>query len=256
MSKIFGIIGLIFCFSISVSAQTFSGTVTDEDQHPLAAVMVFNVQTDKKAYTNVNGEFAIESSSGNELRFIRTGFERSSKIVKEGDFSIPFTISIVRMAQEIEEVKVSNLRLTGDLNTDARNLTKFDKVAQLQSEIGVPTAPEKPRETPPPTLEKVGVIRYALSNLNFNNLYKNISGDSRRMRSLYKYEDTQDNIAWIRERIDDDYFTKMGIPEDKVSEFLQFSMGVKPDLKKWIRAKNLSRILFDLEETFPKYLNR
>ena len=160
------------------------------------------------------------------------------------------------MAQEIEEVKVSNLRLTGDLNTDARNLTKFDKVAQLQSEIGVPTAPEKPRETPPPTLEKVGVIRYALSNLNFNNLYKNISGDSRRMRSLYKYEDTQDNIAWIRERIDDDYFTKVGIPEDKITEFLQFSMGLKPEINKWIRARNLSRILFDLEETFPKYLNR
>ena len=74
------------------------------------------------------------------------------------------------------------------------------------------------------------------------------------MRSLYRYEDLQDNIAWIRERVEDDYFTKMNIPKDKISEFLQFSIGLKPDINRWIRARNLERVLFTLEDTFPKYL--
>lgn len=247
---------LLLCISTTSFAQKISGVVTDEDQNPLAAVMVFNMQTEQKSYTNLSGEFTIEASANNELRFIRQGFDRNAKIINEGDFTAPFTISIVRTAQEIEEVQVSKVRLTGDLNTDSWNLTKIDRSAQVQQAVGVPGPPEKPRETPPPTLEKAGIIKYALSNLNFNTLYKNISGDGRRMRSLYKYEDLQDNIAWIRERVGDDYFIKMEIPPDKISEFLQFSMGLKPDINRWIRAKNLSRVLFDLEETLPKYLHR
>ena len=151
-------------------------------------------------------------------------------------------------------MKVSPVQLTGDLNTDSRNLTKIDRAAQVEQAVGIPGPPEKPRETPPPTLEKAGIIKYALSNLNLNTLYKNISGDGRRMRSLYRYEDLQDNIAWIRERVEDDYFTKMNIPKDKISEFLQFSIGLKPEINRWIRARNLERVLFTLEDTFPKYL--
>lgn len=246
----------LFCFSILISAQTVIGSVTDEDQNPLPAVLVVNLRTDKKAYTDFNGQFKIEGSVNDELRFIRKGYDRNSKIIKSEDFDHSILLVIFRTPQEIEEVKVSTIKLTGDLNVDSKNLTKFDRTAQVQNAIGVPTAPEKPRETPPPTLEKVGVIKYALSNLNFNNLYKNISGDARRMRSLYRYEDLQDDIGWIRERVEDDYFTKMGIQKDKISEFLQFSMGQKPTITRYIKARNLSKILFDLEETFPKYLSR
>lgn len=44
--------------------------------------------------------------------------------------------------------------------------------------------PKNFREIPLPTVKQVGVLLYALSNvMNFNNLYKNISGDARRMRT-------------------------------------------------------------------------
>ena len=46
----------------------------------------------------------------------------------------------------------------------------------------------------------------------------------------------------------------MNIPKDKISEFLQFSIGLKPEINRWIRARNLERVLFTLEDTFPKYL--
>jgi hypothetical protein len=252
MSRI--VVFFLFCFSIHAFGQTFSGVVTDEDQNPLAAVLVFNLQTEQKVYTNLKGEFTIDATENNEIRFIRTGFERCFKFIQPQDFNNTFIISIVRTIAEIQEVQINNLNLTGNLNTDARNLTRFDRVAQLQSEIGIPTAPEKPRETPPPTLEKAGIIKYALSNINLNTIYRNISGDGRRMRSLYRYEDLQDNIAWIRERVEDDYFIKMNISKDKISEFLQFSIGLKPDINRWVRARNLERVLFTLEDTFPKYL--
>ncbi|WHF50478.1 carboxypeptidase-like regulatory domain-containing protein [Chryseobacterium gotjawalense] len=255
MRRIFGIFCLIFSFS-SLVAQQVSGTVTDEEKNPLPAVLVFNMKTEKKGYTDLNGQFTIDAAANDELRFIRQGFQRGSRIVNSPDFYAPFTIAIIRSIQEIEEVKIPPVRLTGDLNRDAGNLSKFDKVAQLQREIGVPGPPEKPRETPPPTLEKVGILAFAASNLNLNTLYKNISGDGRRMRQLYKYEDLQDNISWIRGKVGDEYFIKMEIPGEKIAEFLQFSIGIKPEINKYIKAGNLSKVLFIIEETLPQYLNR
>lgn len=246
----------LILISCQLFAQQVSGTVTDDEGNPLAATLVFNMKTEQKAYTTVSGQFSISALVNEELRFIRAGYERSSKIIGINDYSIPLRVIIVRDIQEIEEVIVPAVRLTGDLNTDSRNLNRYDKVAQLQQSIGVPTAPENPRETPPPTLEKVGAIKYALSNLNVITLYRNISGDARRMRSLYKFEDLQSNISWIRERIEDDYFIQVGIPEQKINEFLQFSIGIKPDINRYIKAQNLSKVLFILEETFPQYLNR
>lgn len=247
---------IVLSFSTSIYAQQVSGRVVDEDQNPIPAVLVFNMKTEQKSYTNLNGEFTVSSLPNEELRFIRQGFERSSKIVSTSDFNGNLSMTIIRSVQEIEEVKIPAVRLTGDLNQDSRNLTKFDKVPQLQREVGVPGPPEKPRETPPPTIEQVGVLSYALSNINVFTLYKNISGDARRMRQLYKYEDLQDNIVWIREKVGDDYFIKMEIPAVKIPEFLQYSIGIKPEIGKYIKAGNLSKVLFVLEETLPQYLNR
>ena len=246
----------VLCFSTALFSQQISGTITDEDQNPLAAVLVFNMKTEQKSYTNINGEFIIAANLNDELRFIRNGFERNSKIVSQQDFNSALNMIIIRTIQEIEEVKVPTVRLTGNLDKDSKNLTKFDKVVQLQREVGVPGPPEKPRETPPPTIEQVGTLGYLWSNINIFTLYKNISGDGRRMRKLYKYEDLQDNVIWIKERVGDDYFTKMEIPPEKVSEFLQFSIGVKPEINRFIKVRNLSKVLFILEETLPQYLNR
>ena len=131
MSRI--LIFLLFFFSIDVFGQTFSGIITDEYQNPLAAVLVFNLQTEQKVDTNLKGEFTINASIGNELRFIRAGFERSSKIIQQQNFNNPFVISIVRTIAEIEEVKVSN-KPTGNLTKDAKNVGDRKAVLALKNE--------------------------------------------------------------------------------------------------------------------------
>lgn len=88
----------------------------------------------------------------------------------------------------------------------------------------------------------------------FNNLYKNISGDARRMRTQYRYEDLQDNILWIRKRLDDDYFAEAGIPEEKISEFIAFHEN--PQIVTAIKAKNLTKAMFLMEAKMPIYLER
>ena len=242
--------------STSIFSQKVSGIVTDEEGNPLPATLVFNLQTEQKSYTDLKGSFSIDANPNQELRFIRVGFERFSKIISSQDFNYTFRISLYRIPGEIEEVQVP-VRLTGDLNIDSRNLTRFDKVAQLRAEIGVPAPPEKPREKVADA--KDDILKPLLRippMVNVQAVYDVISGRAKKKKRLYRYEDLQENIAWIREKVGDEYFLKMGIKSTKISEFLQFSIGVKPDLNKYVKAKNVSKVLLLLEETFPLYLKR
>ena len=253
-------IRLLFIFAfvgISISAQqTVYGKITDEEQHPIPATLVMNMKTGFQAYSDLEGNFSINGNFGDEIRFVRKGYERVSLLFNNENQRY-VSITLYRVAVAIEEVKIEQVKLTGNLETDSRNLTKIDKAEILNAEIGVPKPPEKPRETPPPTVKEVGVLRYALSNvMNFNNLYKNISGDARRMRTQYRYEDLQDNILWIRKRLDDDYFTEAGIPEEKISEFIAFSFHENPQIVTAIKAKNLTKAMFLMEEKMPIYLER
>lgn len=251
----FSIVFFFLCSGFFFS-QKVSGVITDEEGNPLCAVLVFNLQTEQKSYTDLQGAFSIEANLNEELRFIRAGFERFSKIISNGDYNYTFRISLYRMATEIEEVEIP-VRLSGDLNVDARNLTRFDKVAQLRAEIGVPAPPEKPREKVADA--KDDILKPLLRippMVNVQAVYDVISGRAKKKKRLYRYEDLQENIVWIREKVGDEYFLKMEIPSQKISEFLQFSIGVKPDLNKYVKAKNVSKILLLLEETFPLYLKR
>ena len=246
---------LIFYFSTSLFSQQVSGVVIDEDRNPISAVLIFNMKTEQKGYTNLIGEFTIAASSTEELRFIKKDFDRSSRIVNAQDFNNPISITIIRSVQEIEEVKIPAIRLSGDLNQDSRNLTRFDKVAQMKREVGVPAPPQNARETPADFKNDVLLPLLGLS-LKPQAIYNLISGDARRRKTQYRYDDLQNNIAWIRGKVGDDYFIKMEIPSLKISEYLQFSIGIKPELKSYIKAQNLSKVLFILEETLPLYLRQ
>ena len=251
-------IRLLFIFAfvgISISAQqTVYGRITDEEQHPIPATLVMNMKTGFQAYSDLEGNFSINGNFGDELRFVRKGYERVSLLFNNENQRY-VSITLYRVAVAIEEVKIEEVKLTGNLETDSRNLTKIDKAEILNAEIGVPKPPEKPREKP---AEFKKDVLYSLLSLSVKPqaIYDLISGDARRMKAEYRYEDLQENISWIRQRIDDDYFVKMGIPQGKISEFLQLSIGLKPEINQFIKAKNLSKILFILEDTLPVYLHK
>ncbi|MFY7814371.1 MAG: carboxypeptidase regulatory-like domain-containing protein, partial [Chryseobacterium taeanense] len=83
-----------------------------------------------------------------------------------------------------------------------------------------------------------------------------VSGDARRMKRQYRYDDLQEDIAWIRDRVGDDYFTKEGIPVERISEFIEFSFLNNPQCRTFVRAKNLTGALSRMEESFPVFIQR
>ncbi|MCD0453909.1 carboxypeptidase regulatory-like domain-containing protein [Chryseobacterium sp. LC2016-27] len=243
----------VFFFFLTIyffGQHKITGKTLSENDMIISSVLVVNISNDQKVYSNSFGEFSIEGSEKDEIRFVKKGYERASR--KVVDVESPMNVVLVRIPEEIEEVEI--ITTTGNLTKDSKRLTKIDKKEQLQKDIGLPKPPEKPREVPA-EVKKV-LLAAAFGNVNVQAVYDLISGKSRRQKRWYKYEDVQDDILWIRKRIDDDDFVKDGIPVERISEFLEFSFIIKPEIRSYVKAKNISRVMFNLDEIIPVYVDR
>lgn len=245
------LIFIVFPFLSVFSQKTMEGLVSDEDGVALPAVMIMNISSQKKSYTASDGTFSIEAAPEDELRFIRSGYERSSIQAKYlADRKL--NIKLIRIAEQIEEVEIANL--TGDIKKDSRAVAKIDKGKIVEEAVGLPQPTGKMRETPADI--KQVLLPILLGNLNIQGLYDLISGDARRMKRQYKYDDLQEDISWIRDRVEDDYFIKEGIPKERISEFIEFSFSDKPQTRTFVRAKNLTGALSRMEESLPVFVKR
>lgn len=232
------------------SQQKVYGKIISENDLVITNVLIVNISNDKKVYSDANGNFEIEASVNDEIRFSKAGYERSSRRVS--DLNSSMNVVLLRIPEEIETVEI--LDLLGDLNKDSRKLAREDKVAKLQKDIGLPKSPEKPREAPA-ELKKV-LIAAAVGSVNVQAVYDLISGKARKQKRWYRYEDVQDKISWIRKRIDDEYFVESEIPAERISEFLEFSFIIKPEISSAVKERNLSKAMLGIETLIPIFVER
>lgn len=123
----------MFIFS-KLSAQTIiQGIVQSEDGVPLNKVLVINMKTEEKSTTNPNGFFSISANEGDEIRWVRIGFERERIIVSEKHFNTSNIISLKPIYQQIEEVKI--LPFTGNLTKDSKILNESKPIAERKQEL-------------------------------------------------------------------------------------------------------------------------
>lgn len=249
--KIFFLILTLFVLNNLFSQQKISGKIISENDMFITNVFVVNISNYKKTYSDAAGNFEIEASLNDEIRFSKVGYERASKRIF--NYNSPLNVVLIRIPEEIKEVEILNL--TGDLNKDSKKLSKDDKVARLHKDIGLPRPPEVAREKAP-ELSDAFVIGFPAAAINIDALYKVISGDARRMKTLYKYEDLQRHLKWVVSRLDAEYFVSLGIPEERIREFLEFAFLENPRSLDFVKSKNINGTIFEIEKAIPKFNER
>lgn len=236
---IFGV-NLISSQQISTTnSASIKGKITNEDGAPIPGVLVVNTTKDAKTTSDSEGNFSIQAAAKDDVRFAKAMYERDTRIISEGDFGENLTIVLKPATTTIEEVKIYD---------------KKSLAARVEASIGLPKGPEKPREVPPPTMKQVGALKFLASNTKLENLYKNLSGDARRMRALYSFEDAQERTAWLQKNMNPDFFTENKIPEEKISEFFIFAFARNPALSTAVKQRNMSRAEFILDEIGPQFV--
>lgn len=126
---------ILFFISYScITAQTFvSGKILNEEESPLVGVQIFNIQNKKVVYTNAEGRFRIEASTGDEIRILTNQYNRREIIVSESTLKQEQNIKMNPSVREIAGV----------------NILSKSQIENMKSKIGVPGPPEKPREKVP-----------------------------------------------------------------------------------------------------------
>lgn len=241
------------CSTLLLSQQTVTGKIVDDNGDNLSAVIVVNMTTDKKVYSNAEGMFSIEANLNDELRFVKQDFNRTSRRVLTNGINSQLFITLHQIPRDVGEVKIVK-KLSGDLEVDSRIVAKVDKGEQVRDAVGLPQPIGKMREKPAEV--KSVLLPILLGNLNVQGVYDLISGKARRQKRQYRYDDLQEHILWVRNRVEDDYFTKAGIPADRISEFIEFSFAVKPQVRTYVKARNLSGVMLRMEETIPLFIER
>lgn len=227
--------------SISIYSQTLSGIVVTDESARLPKTLIVNMSSDQKVWSNELGEFSINAKPGDEIRFVKENYEREKVIVSN---NLNITVRLSKIPMEIEEVTIENKRVAEA------------KKEELRKSIGLPKGPEKPREKPADAVDDIvkPLIRIP-PMVNVQAIYDVVSGKSRRLKRLYKYEDLQEGLAWINNNIDLEYFAEAGITADKFNDFLMFSLRDEKVLM-YMKAKNIGGITISLDNNIKDYLER
>lgn len=112
------------------------GKINTEDGVQLTDATVINIRTNERVFSNNDGHFMISGRTGDELRFVKAGYERVNKKVNEDDLSSSMQITLIKAATLIDEVEIKK-GITGDLTIDAKNLNEQKKVQKLKNELAL-----------------------------------------------------------------------------------------------------------------------
>ena len=212
-----------------------------EDGVLILKVLIVNMTTNQKTYSDSYGKFSITANVGDEIRFAKESYRLGKIVISSYNFQV---VQLEKIPQEIEEVKIIN-----------KNLAESQE-EKLRKDIALPKGPEKPREKPADAVDDIvkPLIRIP-PMVNIQAIYDVVSGKSKRLKRLYRYEDLQEGLAWIQNNIDVDYFSEAGIPPEKFNDFLMFSLKDEKVLM-YMKAKNVGGITVALDSNINAYLER
>jgi len=227
---------ILYGFTFS---QNISGNVMSEDEVLIPKVLIVNMTTNQKTYSDSYGKFSIDANIGDEIRFAKESYRLGKIVITSNNFQV---VKLEKIPQEIEEVKIIN-----------KNLAESQE-EKLRKDIGLPKGPEKPREKPADAVDDIvkPLIRIP-PMVNVQAIYDVVSGKSKRLRRLYKYEDLQEGLAWIQNNVDLEYFAEAGISPDKFNDFLMYSLKDEKVLM-YMKAKNIGGITVSLDNHIAAYL--
>ncbi|WBX95796.1 carboxypeptidase-like regulatory domain-containing protein [Chryseobacterium gambrini] len=131
--KLFFVLASLFFINCNAQNYIF-GKVTSEDKNEMPEVTVINIRTDKRVLTNRDGHFMISGRAGDELRFVKSGYERTNRKITQENITAPINVTMIRAAELIAEVEIKKT-ITGDIKIDAKNLNPPRKVEKLKNDL-------------------------------------------------------------------------------------------------------------------------
>lgn len=254
--KLFFFLSLIFSMHIHAQSYIF-GRITSEDGAEMQNVNVINIRTDEMVISNKDGHFMVSGKEGDELRFVKPGYERLTKRVSKDNVQSPMNVSLVRTTIQIPEVEVKK-GLTGNLAKDNQQLNESVKLQALKSDMSKYMRSPLTEPLPDKSVSKtftghdykvgqvdvLGVIGKAI-NL--------IASTKKPKITKANYLEFQDFMIQLKNEVNLDFLRKYGMDEEQIDAFLMYAEETRYLSKKFRKDFNKNVLALELQAAFVEY---
>ena len=201
MKKLLLILFLTF-FCKFYSQEYIIGKVVSEQNIKVANVLVINVKTDEKTYTDQDGNFIISAKNGDVIRFVKQKFDRVSYNIQAEDFKKSLVINLMKSSIEIQEIELKN-KLTGNLREDVKRVEAKQK-SKLNEEINKMN------------LENTD-IKILIPK---GNEFRQPKGEGFSVGKINNRWDDVDVQVFILYILREDYFEQLGLRKEEIAPFI------------------------------------
>ncbi|MDX8576815.1 MULTISPECIES: hypothetical protein [Elizabethkingia] len=244
--------------AVAFAQRIFIGKVTDENGNAIPHAFIININTNENLLADEYGVFSIKAKPGQEIRVVSGRFERQGKILREDDFKQNQVFKLLPHIQEIEGVNIG-YRPTGHLETDLGKMQRDKELAELKNKIrmalNMKSDPNEIRpvlRTPSAFSNQTSLNGASIDMVKVINLFK---GKSKKEK--YKKDPTTrliENVGFIYRNVGTMFFESLGIPKNKVSDFIVFVLK-KNSLEKELKEQDYNAIRDVMRENVTPFLD-
>lgn len=205
-----------------------------------SVIHIINLTQKTGTLSSVEGEFGILAKENDTLLFssllyIPQKVTVSSSVYKNGFLNV----ELIKIVNELDQVNISNITLSGDLNRDLstiKTLNKYDLGVPLAKKP-LPTQAERRMMVEPVTFNPLGAAA------NFDHLINVISGRHALNKQARANQEMETLVGEVRNSFSDEIFMEMmKIPSEEIIVFL-FYCAENANLKQQFEQRNQLEIL-------------
>ena len=240
------------------SQEYIFGKVKSEFGNEIADAIVINVRTDEKVLSDRDGNFMIASKPTDELRIVKSGFERFQVKITSENFTQPLNVALTKVPYLIPEVEIA-FQPTGNIRKDSKTLDPPKKVVALNSSMD--TYMKSPSTEVQPRLKTPSAFagpNFSAGQVNVIGLVSAVVGLLTKATSKpitqANYAETQQFYNRIKLEVDLSFYTQQGWDEEEIDRFLIYADKSFSLAKKYRDSFPIDRIAADMRMAYIEYI--
>lgn len=196
------------------------------DSTSTANIHIVNLTLEKGTTSDVSGKFKIYANTGDHILFSSVQFEKKEIIITQSDLdSGKIEVKLLPARNELDEVKLSDLKLSGYLDTDLPKIRYFDR-----EQYGIPY-PEKRLSQTERRLytanagiesrwQYIGVL---LGGVPLDVVLNDINGRTKYLRNLDKQDNLKVSVQKAIDVLGKSFFmSELQLPESEIENFVYY----------------------------------
>lgn len=220
--------------------------------------IIINTRTDEKILSDKDGNYMIAAKPYDEIRFVKSGYERFNVKISKENYSAPLNISLTKVPYEIPEIELA-FSPTGNLKKDSKALDPPKKIVALNSSLDTymktPSTEVAPKLTTPSAFVQHDYNAGQASVLGVvSAIYGLIKKAKEEPLTQANYAETQEFYRRIKATMDLTFYTKQGFDEEEIDRFLIYADAVYSLAKKYRKNFDVFAIDADMKLAYKQYI--